>query len=72
MNFVRGYAGAGFTEREMADAMSERDSAEVTLADVSGNAGIAPAYSIFYRYLPYLFLSLLGYVMGYINRYTYR
>ena len=66
MNFVRGYAGAGFTEQEMADAMSERDSAEVTLADVSGNAGIAPAYSIFYRYLPYLFLSLLGYVMGYI------
>lgn len=66
MRFVRSYAGAGFTEQEMADAMSERDSAEITLVDISGNAGIAPAYSYFYRYLPYLFLSVLGYVMGYI------
>ncbi len=66
MNFARGYAGAGFTETEMADVMRERDSAKVTLVDVSGNAGIPLAYSYFYRYLPYLFLSVLGYVMGYI------
>ena len=66
LNFARVYAAAGFTESEIADAMSEREEAEVTLVDFSGNAGVAPAYSYFYRYLPYLFLSVLGYVMGYI------
>ena len=46
--------------------MAHRDKAEVTLVDFSGNAGQVPAYTFYYRYLPYLLLSVLGYVMGYI------
>lgn len=64
--YARSYAAAGFTETEIASAMAHREEAEVTLADFSGNAGQIPAHSFYYRYLPYLFLSVLGYVMGYI------
>lgn len=66
MIYARSYAAAGFTETEIASAMAHREDAEVTLVDFSGNAGQAPAYTFYYRYLPYLFLSVLGYVMGYI------
>ncbi len=66
MNFARSYGAAGFTEEEMAEAMRARTEAEVTLIDFSGNAGKTPAYAYYYRYLPYLFLSVLCYVMGYI------
>ena len=66
MVYARSYAAAGFTETEIASAMAHRDEAEVTLIDFSGNAGQAPAYTFYFRYLPYLFLSVLGYVMGYI------
>ena len=38
----------------------------MTLLDTGGNGGETPSYAFFYRYLPYLFLSLLCYVMGYI------
>ncbi len=66
MVYARSYAAAGFTETEIASAMAHRDKAEVTLVDFSGNAGQVPAYMFYYRYLPYLLLSVLGYVMGYI------
>lgn len=66
LNFARVYGAAGFTEDEISKAMSERKTAEVELVDFSGNAGRTPAYAYFYRYLPYLFLSVLCYVLGYI------
>lgn len=66
MVYARSYAAAGFTETEIASAMAHRDKAEVTLVDFSGNAGQVPAYTFYYQYLPYLLLSVLGYVMGYI------
>lgn len=66
INFARSYAAAGFTEEEIASVMAERTPAEVNLLDQGGNGGQTPSYAFFYRYLPYLFLSLLCYVMGYI------
>ncbi len=66
MVYARSYAAAGFTETEIASAMAHRDKAEVTLVDFSGNAGLVPAYTCYYRYLPYLRLSVRGYGMGYI------
>ena len=66
LNFARTYGAAGFSEDEIGEAMSEREIAEVELVDFSGNAGRTPAYAYFYRYLPYLFLSVLCYVLGYI------
>lgn len=66
MNSARSYADAGYAEKEIAEAMQTRKEAEVTLADFRGNAGRTPSYAFYYRYLPFLFLNILGYVMGYI------
>ncbi len=66
VNFAGVYAAAGFSEEETAEAMAERAEAEVTLEDFSGNAGRLPAYSFYYRYLPYLILSVICYILGYI------
>ena len=46
--------------------MAARETAQVQMLDVNGNGGSYPAYAFYYRYLPYLFLCVLCYVMGYI------
>ena len=66
LSFARSCGAAGFTEAEIASAMADREAAEVTLLDLGGNTGETPSYVFFFRYLPYLFLSLLCYVLGYI------
>lgn len=63
---ARSLSAAGFTEPELAASMDSREAAEVKMIDTGGNAGEAPKYSFYYRYMPYLFLSVLCYVMGYI------
>ena len=66
INFARCYGAAGFTEHELSETMAERETAKVEMLDVNGNGGSYPAYAFYYRYLPYLFLCVLCYVMGYI------
>lgn len=66
INFARCYGAAGFTEHELSEAMAARETAQVQMLDVNGNGGPYPAYAFYYRYLPYLFLCVLCYVMGYI------
>lgn len=66
INFSRCYGAAGFTEHELSKAMADRERPEVELLDVTGSGGIYPSYAFYYRYLPYLFLCVLCYVMGYI------
>lgn len=66
INFARCYGAAGFTEHELSEAMAARETAQVQMLDVNGNGGSYPAYAFYYRYLPYLFLCVLCYVMGYI------
>lgn len=65
INFARSYAAAGFTESEISEAMAQRKAAQVELTNESGG-GENPAYAFYYRYLPYLILCVLCYVMGYI------
>ncbi len=66
LNFARSCSAAGFTEKEIAQTMSERKEARTELIDFGGNMGQTPAYAYYYRYLPFLFLSVMCYVMGYI------
>ena len=66
INFASVYAAAGFTGAEIAEAMETREEAEVVLHDFSGNGGEAPGYTYYFRYLPFLLLSVICYVMGYI------
>ena len=65
INFARTYAAAGFSEEEISDAMEQRESAQVELTGQNGG-GAEQAYAFYYRYLPYLILCVLCYVMGYI------
>lgn len=66
INFARCYGAAGFTEHELSEEMAARETAQVQMLDANGNGGSYPAYAFYYRYLPYLFLCVLCYVMGYI------
>lgn len=66
VNFARVRAAAGFTEEETAQSMLEQEMPSVTLLDLRGNGGRMSAVSFYYRYLPYLALSLMCYILGYI------
>lgn len=64
LNNARTYYAAGFTEAEIAEALGERNAVEVELLDTDGTAGERQAYVFFFQYIPYLFLSVICYVMG--------
>ena len=66
INSARVRAAAGFTEEEIADALEKQEKPQVELADLRGNAGEMPAFSFYYRYLAYLVLCVMCYVLGYI------
>ena len=66
LNTMRTYLEAGFTQEEAAQVILDEKSAEVTLLDLDGNNGGVPAYIYYFRYMPYLFLAVLCYVMGYV------
>lgn len=63
---ARSYWAAGFSDLEIAEAAVEQPETEVTLMDFTGNKGEEPAYVYYYRYLPFLLLSVICYMMGYI------
>lgn len=66
LNYAKVYKAAGFTEEETAEKMNEVDKANVTLADLSGNDGKTPEHVFYYQYMPYLILSVICYMLGYI------
>lgn len=66
LNNARTYYAAGFSEEETAEAVQKVEHSEVELLNVSGTAGETPAYAYYFRYIPYLFLSVFCYAMGYV------
>lgn len=66
INFARSYYAAGFSEEEIAACSGEQQDTEVVLMDFAGNEGKAQSYVYYYRYLPFLLLSVICYMMGYI------
>lgn len=64
LNDARVYHAAGFTQEETAAALEEAKPPEVELLDSGGALEEMPSYGFYFRYLPYLFLSVLCYVMG--------
>lgn len=68
LNQVRVYQAAGFDRPEAIEkalALSETE-APVTLKDSSGNGGEMPGYAYLFRFLPYLYISVLCYCVSYI------
>lgn len=64
LNDARVYYSAGFTQEETAAALHELKPVQVDLLDTGGTVEEMPAYGFYFQYIPYLFLSVLCYVMG--------
>lgn len=64
LNYAKIYAAAGYSESETMEAVLSTEKAEVTMSDRQGNGGVIPGYIYYFRYVPYLFLSLFGYAIG--------
>lgn len=63
LNNARTYQASGFTEAESASALEKAQSVKVTFSNDEKSAEDAP-YVYYFRYMPYLFLALFGFVMG--------
>lgn len=64
INNARTYLAAGFSNDETAEAMKDIKTAKVTIIDQNGNGSQPTAVSFYFRYLPYLFVSVLCYILG--------
>ncbi len=64
LNHAKVYYAAGFTQEETAAALSEAEPVKVELMDSGRTLEEMPDYGFYFQYLPYLFLSVLCYVMG--------
>lgn len=64
LNDARAFHAAGFTREETAEALEKLEPAQVELLDTGRASGEMSAYGFYFRYVPYLFLSVLCYVMG--------
>lgn len=63
LNNARTYQAPGFTEAESASALEKTQSVKVTFSNDEKSIEDAP-YVYYFRYMPYLFLALFGFVMG--------
>ena len=66
LNSIRTYTAAGFSLQEAMDASMKLPVPEVDMYDGTENNLETPPYIYYFRYVPYLFLSVLSYSMGYI------
>lgn len=66
LNNARVYASAGFSEEEIVSSLNSREQPKVTISDDKETKTDSSGLVYFFRYMPYLFLAALGYVMGYI------
>lgn len=64
LNNAKTYYAAGYTVQDVVDSVNEREEPAITMLDVNGNAGETPGYTYYFRYIPYLLLSVLCYVLG--------
>lgn len=64
LNNVKTYYAAEYTVAEAVKAVMEKEGPEVKMLDTNGNAGETPGYAYYYRFIPYLLLSILCYVLG--------
>ena len=66
LNNVRTYIASGFSQKEAAKAALEQPSSRVSMYQDTETTSETPAYTYYFRYVPYLFLAVLCYSMGYI------
>ena len=66
LNSIRTYTAAGFSQKEAAAAALEQSVSEVTMYHDEETAVETPGYTYYFRSIPFLFLAVLCYSMGYI------
>lgn len=66
LNNVRTYIASGFSREEAAKAALVQSAAEVFIYQDKSTTAETPGYAYYFRYVPYLFLAVLCYSMGYI------
>lgn len=64
LNSVITYYSAGYSASEAVETALDREDARITMMDINGNAGEIPGYTYYFRYIPYLLMSVLCYVLG--------
>lgn len=64
LNDARACVAAGFTQEETAQSLGRLEPARVELLDTGRASGRTSDYGFYFQYIPYLFLSILCYVMG--------
>ena len=66
LNNIRTYIASGFSQEESAKAALVQPAAEVLMYQDESTTVETPEYTYYFRYVPYLFLAVLCYSMGYI------
>lgn len=61
---VLNYYSAGYSISEACQKVLGQKESKVRLEDVNGNGGKEQKYAVFFQYLPYIFLSVFGEVLG--------
>ncbi|HIU75129.1 MAG TPA: ABC transporter permease [Candidatus Pelethocola excrementipullorum] len=66
LNSLRTYKAAGFSDVEIKEIIHSGDEAELNLVDFGGRGGVEPQHSFMFRFLPYIMIAALSYVLSYI------
>ena len=66
LNNIRTYIAAGFSQEEASKAALVQPTTEVSMYQDETTTTETPGYTYYFRYVPYLFLAVLCYSMGYI------
>lgn len=68
LNDVRVLEAAGYQGEEIYDraARLQETEGQVTLMDKNGHGGEAPPHSYMFQYMPYIIISIICYVLGYV------
>lgn len=66
LNNIRTYIASGFSQKEAAKAALVQPAVNVSMYQDEATTTETPGYTYYFRYVPYLFLAVLCYSMGYI------
>ncbi len=66
LNNIRTYIASGFSQKETAKAALVQPAVNVSMYQDESTTTETPGYTYYFRYVPYLFLAVLCYSMGYI------
>lgn len=64
LNSAKTYDAAGYTVAETVKAVNGKEEPKVTMLDEGGNGGVTPGYNYYYRFIPYMMINVLCYVLG--------